>query len=148
MEAVIEQFCGIKISDYYKGKNSAKQWNQRKLEGSEVLSLLQGDFLTFRFGPVYSIQLVNVIEARCSDDLLKQRARELVAVEQNTRNIAAHNIVSVTEDWVKEQTGKSVSEIMWIIKYICSRVKINTREENWNSYDIMNNHIINILDEQ
>lgn len=148
MEAVIEKFCGIKISDYYKGKNSAKQWNQRKLEGSEVLSLLQGDFLTFRFGPVYSIQLVNVIEARCSDDLLKQRARELVAVEQNTRNIAAHNIVSVTEDWVKEQTGKSVSEIMWIIKYICSRVKINTREENWNSYDIMNNHIINILDEQ
>lgn len=102
----------------------------------------------FGSGSLDSIQLVNVIEARCSDDLLKQRARELVAVEQNTRNIAAHNIVSVTEDWVKEQTGKSVSEIMWIIKYICSRVKINTREENWNSYDIMNNHIINILDEQ
>lgn len=108
----------VNISDYYKGKNSAKQWNQRKLESSEILPLLQGDFSRFNFGPVYSIQLVNLIEAKCSDDLLKQRARELVTVEQNTRNIAAHNIVSVTEKWVKEQTGKSVSEIMWLIKYI------------------------------
>ena len=104
-------------------------------------------FSRFNFGPVYSIQLVNLIEAKCSDDLLKQRARELVTVEQNTRNIAAHNIVSVTEKWVKEQTGKSVSEIMWLIKYICSRVKINIREENWNSYDKMNTHIIKLLDE-
>lgn len=147
MESVIEQYCEVNISDYYKGKNSAKQWNQRKLESSEILPLLQGDFSRFNFGPVYSIQLVNLIEAKCSDDLLKQRARELVTVEQNTRNIAAHNIVSVTEKWVKEQTGKSVSEIMWLIKYICSRVKINIREENWNSYDKMNTHIIKLLDE-
>ena len=147
MESVIEQYCEVNISDYYKGKNSAKQWNQRKLESSEILPLLQGDFSRFNFGPVYSIQLVNLIEAKCSDDLLKQRARELVTVEQNTRNIAAHNIVSVTEKWVKEQTGKSVSEIMWLIKYICSRVKINIREENWNSYDKMNTHIIKQLDE-
>ena len=147
MESVIEQYCEVNISDYYKGKNSAKQWNQRKLESSEILPLLQGDFSRFNFGPVYSIQLVNLIEAKCSDDLLKQRARELVTVEQNTRNIAAHNIVSVTEKWVKEQTGKSVSVIMWLIKYICSRVKINIREENWNSYDKMNTHIIKLLDE-
>ena len=120
------------------------------------LKLKRGEYADFirAFTPlgvdlmeVYSIQLVNLIEAKCSDDLLKQRARELVTVEQNTRNIAAHNIVSVTEKWVKEQTGKSVSEIIWLIKYICSRVKINIREENWNSYDKMNTHIIKLLDE-
>ena len=122
--------------------------DQRKLESSRnIVRFCKVDFSRFNFGPVYSIQLVNLIEAKCSDDLLKQRARELVTVEQNTRNIAAHNIVSVTEKWVKEQTGKSVSEIMWLIKYICSRVKINIREENWNSYDKMNTHIIKLLDE-
>ena len=35
---------------------------------------------------------------------------------------------------------------MWIIKYICERVKINTREENWKSYDRMNEQIIRELE--
>ena len=88
----------------------------------------------------------NLIKAKCEDELLKQRVQELVEVERNARNLAAHNVVSVTKEWVKEQTGKQVDEIMWIIKYICERVKINTREENWKSYDRMNEQIIRELE--
>lgn len=148
MEMIIEQYCDVKISDYYTGKQATKKWNQRKLIGTDFLQILKGDYTDFRFGPVYSSSLINVVKAKCSDELLKKRAEELVEIEQKTRNIAAHNIVSVTEEWVKEQTGKSVSDIMWLIIYMCGCIKINTREENWNSYDIMNQHIINILDEQ
>ena len=70
----------------------------------------------------------------------------MVQVEQKVRNIAAHNIVSVTTEWVKEKTGKSVEDILWLLKYICEQVKINTRKENWNSYDYMNSRIIEELD--
>ena len=70
-----------------------------------------------------------------------QRIQELVNIEQNVRNVAAHNIVSVTPEWIKERTGKSVDDIFWILKYVCEQVKINTRKENWNSYDSMNKRI-------
>ncbi len=73
--------------------------------------------------------LNNIIQAKCEDKLLAQRVNELVEVEHKLRNIAAHNIVSVTQEWVKERTGKTVDETIWIIKYICECVKINTRKE-------------------
>lgn len=146
LELVITEYCGIDIAQYYFGKNADKKWKKGKLEGSELLNLLKGDYEEFRFGPVYSSQLNNLIKAKCEDELLKQRVQELVEVERNARNLAAHNVVSVTKEWVKEQTGKQVDEIMWIIKYICERVKINTREENWKSYDRMNEQIIRELE--
>ena len=97
-------------------------------------------------GPIYAWQLNNIIQARCKDVNLKRRTNELLEIEKRARNLAAHNVVSVTKEWVKEQTGKQVDEIMWIIKYICERVKINTREENWKSYDRMNEQIIRELE--
>ena len=55
-------------------------------------------------------------------------------------------IEAVTPEWIKERTGKSVDDIFWILKYVCEQVKINTRKENWNSYDSMNKRIIDELD--
>ena len=77
---------------------------------------------------------------------MARRIQEFVDVEHSARNIAAHSIVSVTDEWVKAQTGKSVSEIMWLVKDICERVRINVRKENWDSYDRMNERIIEELD--
>ena len=67
-------------------------------------------------------------------------------IEQKVRNVAAHNIVSVTPEWIKERTGKSVADIFWLLKYICEKVKINTRKENWKSYDFMNAKIMEEID--
>lgn len=78
---------------------------------------------------------------------MQNECRIWIDVEHNVRNIAAHNIVSATPDWVKEKTGKSISEIMGLIKYICEQVKINLRKENWDSYDLMNQEIIKELDQ-
>ena len=69
---------------------------------------------------------------------MAQRVQELVNVEQKVRNLAAHSIVSATPEWVKERTGKSVDEIMWLIKYICEKVGIADGQESWRSYDWMN----------
>lgn len=76
-----------------------------------------------------------------------KRVNELLKVEDKVRNIAAHSIVSVTQEWVKKRTGKTLDETMWIIKYICECVKINTRKENWASYDLMNEQILKALEE-
>ena len=80
------------------------------------------------------------------NELVVKRAQELVEIETKVRNTAAHNIVSVTPEWIKERTGKSIADIFWLLKYICEEVKINTRKENWNSYNLMNDKIMEELD--
>ena len=144
LEIVLEQSCDIDITRYYK-RNNQRIWDKNRLVG-EILDILNQKFYPFRYGPVYSAHLLEIIQKKCTDTLMVQRIQELVNIEQNVRNVAAHNIVSVTPEWIKERTGKSVDDILWILKYVCEQVKINTRKENWNSYDSMNKRIINELD--
>ena len=146
LERVIEQCCGIYIEAYYSSRDSQK-WSRIKLADSEVLEILNRKFTDgFRFGPVYSYHLNTIVQAKCTDALMAQRVQELVNVEQKVRNLAAHSIVSATPEWVKERTGKTVDEIMEIIKYICEKVGIADSQESWRSYDRMNKKIIEKLD--
>lgn len=146
LERVIEQCCGIYIEAYYSSRDSQK-WSRIKLADSEVLEILNRKFTDgFRFGPVYSYHLNTIVQAKCTDALMAQRVQELVNVEQKVRNLAAHSIVSATPEWVKERTGKTVDEIMEIIKYICEKVGIADSQESWRSYDRMNKKIIERLD--
>ena len=146
LERVIEQYCGIYIEAYYSSRDSQK-WSRIKLADSEVLEILNRKFTDgFRFGPVYSYHLNTIVQAKCTDALMAQRVQELVNVEQKVRNLAAHSIVSATPEWVKERTGKTVDEIMEIIKYICEKVGIADSQESWRSYVRMNKKIIERLD--
>lgn len=147
LECVLEQFCNINITEYYAyTKNNQRKWSRNKLKGTEIDEILNKKFWNFRYDAIYSANLLCIIEQKCMDSLLIQRVQELVEIESKVRNVAAHNIVSVTPEWIKERTGKSITDIFWLLKYICEEVKINTRKENWNSYNIMNNKIMEELD--
>ena len=64
-------------------------------------------------------------------------------VEQNVRNFAAHEIVSVTEEWIEKRTGMKAKDIMELLKSITVQSGINVKKEYWNSYDNMNTVIKN-----
>lgn len=142
LELVIEQYCGIEIEQYY---DKERKWSRSKLRNTEILSIMNEVYSEFKYGPVYSSQLNLIIQKKCEDELVAKRIGELAEVEKLVRNMAAHTIVAVTPEWIKERTGKSIDEIMWLIRYICEKVKINTRKENWDSYDNMNDSIIKEL---
>lgn len=147
LECVLEQFCNINITQYYTyTKNNQRKWSKNKLKGTEIDEILNKKFWNFRYDAIYSANLLCIIEQKCIDSLLIQRVQELVEIESKVRNVAAHNIVSVTPEWIKERTGKSITDIFWLLKYICEEVKINTRKENWNSYNLMNDKIMEELD--
>lgn len=147
LELVLAQFCQINITQYYHMKNNQRNWDRNKLKETEILEILnQGYSTPFKYGNIYSSHLNKIIQRKCTDELIKQRIAELTNIEQSVRNMAAHNIVSATPEWIKERTGKSVQDILWILKYICEQVKINTRKENWESYNLMNERIIAELD--
>ena len=146
LEMVLAEFCDIDITKYYQGQN-VRKWDEQRLNGTEILQLENKQYRQFHYGVVYAKHLNTIVQAKCKNKLLMKRVNELLKVEDKVRNIAAHSIVSVTQEWVKKRTGKTLDETMWIIKYICECVKINTRKENWASYDLMNEQILKALEE-
>lgn len=105
----------------------------------QALVKAKGDF---RGGYVYSSHLCVLIEELCSDQNVVMLVKELRAVEQELRNEAAHQVISVTEDTIKDKTEKTGDQIMRMIRQAFAPAGINVRSEQWDSYDDMNQVII------
>lgn len=66
----------------------------------------------------------------------------MLEAEQKVRNVAAHEIVSVTDEWFQKETGKTAGEIFSDIKYLVEKSGICVKREDWKSYEKMNEKIV------
>lgn len=142
-EHILKNECGIKLEDCCTLSNEKmKIWNREKLEKTGLLELLNQAFYgNFRMGPVYSSQVAKIICQKSNDAALIRNVSEIAEVERKVRNPAAHDIISVTDEWIQRETKKTVPEILAILKYLVRRSGIHVKEEDWNSYDRMNDQI-------
>jgi CRISPR type III-A/MTUBE-associated protein Csm6 len=146
LEMILEKQCNIKVTDYCTINNKTKimSWNKTKLENAGLMELLDKQYADkggFKIGPVYSNSLAVLIHCKCTDKVLLQKVDEISQTESTVRNIAAHEIVSVTDEWFKEKTGKSANDIFANLRFLMARAGINATEDQWNSYEMMNNEI-------
>ncbi|MGN0916172.1 MAG: type III-A CRISPR-associated CARF protein Csm6 [Succinivibrio sp.] len=83
---------------------------------------------------------------KIADDVVQLRER----VEQTIRNMSAHQMVQVDEEQIKKLTGIDSRQIMKLIKRLFSYSGINIGETSplWDSYDKMNDFIIQKLNEK
>ena len=86
--------------------------------------------------------MVPLINKYSEDNVLKQKIKEIMDIEQAIRNLAAHEIVSVTEEWIKEKTGFSSKQIFELIKFLIVKAGVKVSKEDWESYDKMNEIIV------
>lgn len=91
---------------------------------------------------VYSDHLTAIIDEISSDAEIKRMTIEIRDVEKSVRNISAHNLISVTENWVKKYSGYLPMEIYNMLKNYVKKLQWNIKKEDWNSYDTMNEMII------
>lgn len=145
LEIILEKKCGIALQNYCVRKKSAWSWDCDKLKDTEVGECLEKEFAKFRYDMVSSRHLKPLIDKWCENEETKEKVAKLIKVEQKVRNIAAHEIVSVTVEWIKEHTGMEPVEIMDIIRYLSLEAEISEKEENWNSYKKMNEKICKML---
>ena len=69
-------------------------------------------------------------------------------VERSARNLAAHEIESITEEWLKDKcSGMDSRSILNLLKKIVGRSGMNVSSKDWNSYDEMNEGIKVFLDQ-
>ena len=110
-----------------------------------MLRVLEQNYAEFKYGPVYSSNLKVLIAEFVQDNVLVSNVEKMLSVEKHARNIAAHEIVSVSDAWFREKTGYSVKEILTIVHYLANTIGIRAGEAEWKSYDTMNQIIIETL---
>ncbi|SFR79457.1 type III-A CRISPR-associated CARF protein Csm6 [[Clostridium] aminophilum] len=141
-EMVLYKECGINIRKYVEVKNRVPRWSPSLLCGTEVESILISSFSSFDYKAVSSIHILKIIENKCHNEKVINIVESLRQVEQEVRNIAAHEVVSVTEKMIKDTTGYSSQQVMNLVKEAFKYTNLNIRSEYWDAYDDMNDFII------
>lgn len=153
LEDILQNKCKIKLDDCcVETKDHVRKWDKNKLIHLGLAELLENEYKNkgggFKYGPVYSSHIVKIIEHKCQDTRLLKKINEMIFVEGMVRNVAAHEIVSVTDEWIQERTksgnesGKGVCEIFEILKYLMGEAGIKVRKEDWQSYERINEMIL------
>ena len=62
------------------------------------------------------------------------------------RNLAAHQIISVTGITIQSQTGYTGKQIMEMLKKTFAFAEMGIKKEYWDSYDDMNTVIVRQMD--
>jgi len=150
-EIILEHHTGIHLPDYceehrlsdttvsYKITSSRLKESKK---GEEILSILESALKTPLKNDYYSSKHLSILINHYVKDNLKLTGtiRSIRSVEGRVRNLAAHEIVSITDKWIKNRCGMSPKEIMDKLKYLAAQAGIASADtdELWSSYDKMN----------
>lgn len=143
LECILKNTCGLKLEELCKkNQQGVLSWDEKKLKNTGVMYIFEEKYRNgFKFGPVYSVHIATLIENLSKNRTINEQIKSITDVEKNVRNVAAHEIVSVTDEWFKKNTGKTAVEIMKLIKNLFESAGIKIDNNAWNSYDDMNRMI-------
>ena len=149
-ELILKNYCGLDINKFTSIRNGIRKWDRTKLASSDsnvvlIMNILTQNFSKFNYDPVYSSHLKVIIDNMTNDLTLRQLADDLRDVEATVRNLAAHEIVSITADSIRTLTGQTPDQIMKKIKTAFTYAGMNIKSEYWYSYDEMNRQIIDSM---
>lgn len=138
-EKILARHANIELKDYcIQRENKSWLWSKDKLCDTSVLDVLELHTKNFHYGDVSSYHMSELIQNSNASLEVRDLVKNLRSVESNLRNMAAHQIISVTEETIQKQTGFSSSQIMDQIQKAFVYAGINIKKEYWNSYDDMN----------
>lgn len=109
--------------------------------GQKLLALFERSYgAPFRDVYLASEHCCKVLEEYSDDTELKRPLLALREVEKEARNLAAHTIVPVTENFIRSKCGSSSSQILELLQSAAAQV-LGNANLTWNSYELMNDHI-------
>ena len=88
--------------------------------------------------PYTSDTVLKLMKRKSADNELFEKMDKIHYVEQSVRNFAAHEVVSVTDEWIYKRVGFHSNDIMKMLKELVIGAKIKAKNEYWNSYNNMN----------
>lgn len=158
-ECILESKGGVSIDQYcYTDTNKVRKWSTKKIEriipevGNSIKNIVESGYRkstgnkdTYYWNFTKSAEFVYLIDGIIKDNELTNLVNELRRVEKEVRNIAAHDIVALDSNDIKNRTGFTPVQIMDKIKKLFNYTNFGIKPEYWDSYDDMNEELKRLI---
>ncbi len=137
----VQKLCDIDLSEVtYIGKKGILNWRDDLQNYNQRLYLTFEESYRdgFRGGRVETDALAKVIYRMSNNEISGNAFKEFRDIEEKVRNIAAHNLVAITDDWIKLNSGHTTKQIIKKLKALVAISGIEVTQEGWDSYLSMN----------
>lgn len=115
-------------------------------EGIKIKEILEKNFKSeVKEIPYASAHIYAILEEYLDNPELLSLLSEIRVVETEVRNITAHQIISVTDEWIKKKVMMRSDEILAKLKKLAVSSGIKIKNDYWNSYDDMNSKIVELI---
>ena len=159
---IIEKKGTVNISDYYHyNDDKKKRWSIDKLSGTQIETVMSrylkwNDkakcYDTKPSGAtgvindyIYSTQLLNLIKKYVADEEIVKLCESIRYVEDAVRNRVAHEMVGISDDFIKSKAGWDSEKIMQMIQKLMYSIDGGLKK-HWDSYDKMNALILDRME--
>lgn len=146
-EGILLKQAHFDIANFTSARENMLQWDLKKLRESEKIGAILDNAYHGKFEGkwVQAAHLAKLGEALIQDTAIQRCIAELRKVEASVRNMAAHNMISVSDEWIKKKTSYTSNEIVFLIREAFSYTSHDISESDWNSYNDMNEDIIKAI---
>ena len=138
----IKNHAKLDLKDYVTKAQGGYYWKSSELnKNKELLQLLEeisGDKIK---KIVTTHQLIKLLESYCKNEVVMKLAKDIRDIEINVRNIAAHTIVSIDEQFIEQRTGTSPEKIMKLILSLMQANQVDVSDGRIEIYEKMNQDI-------
>ena len=147
-EGILREQANWRLSDYTRvTSRGVRKWDGTKLRAEDQGILNRTHSGRFDSNSVVKTShLKALIDAKIADPNVIQCVRLLrINIEEGVRNIAAHDMVSISNNFVYNKTGYGSREILDILKEAFSYTDYRIDPKLWDSYYDMNNDILSVM---
>lgn len=138
-ERVLKKYCGLSFSDIGEKRKDKWELSQEKLD---KLGISLG---IYRREKIYTHHILKIMEKKCSDSNVLKLMSDIRSVEDKVRNLAAHEIVGVTKEWMEKRISFTVEDVMDKLFQLAVDAGISISNKERNVYKRMNEELIKLL---
>lgn len=138
-ERVLKQYCGISFSDIGEERNGRWRLSRDKLNKLGIsLNMHEGDV-------IYTRYILEIIKKKSSDSNIVSQISAIREVEEKVRNLAAHELVGVTKEWMEKRISFTAEELMDKLFQLAVDAGISISKEDRGIYQKMNEELVRLL---
>lgn len=142
--------CGINMNKYVEPMKKVEYLTRNMLmkdeQGREILDILDDRFSPYKDQFLSEAQMIPILSRKCDDQNLNDVFHDLSYFKSNIRNLASHNIVRISREDIKNRMSHEIEYYLNCVKKVLATLGFDTKDE-WNSYEKMNEIIINKIKE-
>lgn len=138
-EKALEKYCGISIPDIANKKDDSWKMSKEKLNNLGI------SWSAYEEKNISAHYILKIMEKKRIKSSIMPLMRDIREAEKNVRNLAAHELVGVTKEWMEKRISFTAEELMDKLFQLAVDAGISISKEDRRIYQKMNEELVRLL---